>query len=76
MWVLMPVTIKDLFDQRPDHLRAVLDKLRLAVVCWDSFRIQLKALEDAADHTSAAGQTLQRLLGGFRTQIEAHQHTT
>ena len=70
----LPAKIQELFAQRPDHLKAILDKLRLAVVSWDSFRVQLKELEDTADHSSAAGQTLQRLLSGFRAQIEVHQH--
>jgi hypothetical protein len=71
-----PKKIRELFEQRPDHLNAMLDKLRLAVVSRENFSAQLRELEDAADQSNAAGQTLQRLPAGFRAQFQSHQHTT
>jgi hypothetical protein len=71
----IPARIRELFEQRPDQLNAMLDKLRLAVISWETFDARLRELEDAADRTNAPGQTLQRLLAGFRAQIQAHQST-
>jgi hypothetical protein len=71
----LPKKIQTLFEQKPAEAADVLKRLGVAVVSWGSFRDQIQAIEKECDSSDAGGQTLQRLLAGFRAQIEEHENT-
>jgi hypothetical protein len=71
----LPKKIQSLFQDRPDQVRAVLQRLRLAVITLTDFRERLSEIEKELDLKQAGDQTLQRLLAGFRDQLERHQKT-
>jgi len=71
----LPKKIQTLFEQNPDKVTAVLERLRLAVIPWGSFRDQIEAIEKELNGSGAGDQTLQRLLAGLRAQIDGHDNT-
>ena len=71
----LPKKIQALFRTRPDQVRYVLQRLRLAVISWTQFFAELSEIEKGLDPKQPGDQTLQRLLAGFRDQLERHQKT-
>jgi hypothetical protein len=70
----LPKKIRNLFKQKPDHVASVLNRLRLAVVSWTSFRDEIKVFEQGLG-SGAGDQTLKRLLSGLYAQINGHDNT-
>jgi hypothetical protein len=70
----LPKRIRNLFDEYPEKIRSVLERLKLSVVSWTAFRDEIKRIE-SEECPGPCGQTLARLLAGLRAQIEAHQGT-
>jgi hypothetical protein len=66
--------IQNLFKQKPDQVASVLNRLRLAVVSWTSFRDEIKVFEHGLG-SGAGDQTLKRLLSGLYAQITGHDNT-
>lgn len=66
----LPKRIQDGFDKKPEDIRSVLDRLVLEVTSWQSLSVRISALESHLSPKLAGDQTLGRLLGGFRQQIE------
>jgi hypothetical protein len=71
----LPKKIQALFDAQPDQVRSVLQRIRLGVISWTNFAAQISAIERELDPNQPGDQTLQRLLAGFRDQLERHQKT-
>jgi hypothetical protein len=68
-------TINKLFEDKRQHMASVLDRLKLTVISWTTFRDALADIENELDCSTRGDQTLYRLLAGLRAQINAHQHT-
>jgi len=71
----LPKTLRLLFEDKRPAVVNVLDRLRLSAISWTSFRGKINAIESELDATHQGDQTLQRLLSGFRTQLEEHRGT-
>jgi hypothetical protein len=71
----LPKKIQALFDTRPDQVRSVLQRLRLGVISWTQIAAEISEMEKELDPKQAGDQTLQRLLAGFRDQLERHHKT-
>jgi hypothetical protein len=71
----LPKKIYTLFETHPDQVRSVLQRIRLGVISWTNFAAQIIEIEQGLDPNRPGDQTLQRLLAGFRDQLERHQKT-
>ena len=71
----LPKKIQTLFETHPDQVRSVLRRIRLGVISWTNFAAQITEIERELDPNRPGDQTLQRLLAGFRDQLERHQKT-
>lgn len=69
----LPTRIKKLFDEKAEHVAAVLSRVNLSAVSWLELRDEIVRVE--AENSEPKDQTLLRLLAGLRAQIEAHQGT-
>jgi hypothetical protein len=71
----LPKKIQNLFEQQPDQVASVLERLRLAVISWRAFREEIATIENELSGSEPGNQTLQRLLAGLHAQIDAHDKT-
>ena len=71
----LPDAIGRLFDHHKDHVVAVLEKLKLQVISWATFREEIGKIQNELDGTRLGDQTLNRLLAGLGAQIDAHEGT-
>lgn len=70
----MPDRVRALFASSPDEVRGALERMKLAAVSWSWLVSEIAAVEVSLDPARAGDQTLQRLLTGFRKQIETHDN--
>ena len=71
----LPEKIAALFEAKPEAVRAIASKLRLAVITWTEFQDSLKGYANGLNSAGAGEQTLRRLLDGLYVQINAHGAT-
>lgn len=61
--------------ESPEDFRDILRRVRCGVLSWTELAERLSGVIDRTDRTSPEGQTLVRLLDGFRQQIVGHGGT-
>lgn len=67
--------IREIIEKHAYHFHSLLEGLKLAVVTWSTLREELLEIESYLDPSQLGEQTLQRLIVGFRSQIEEHDGT-
>lgn len=72
---LTNIRIRKIFEEKKEHVAVVLKNLKLAVFTWTDFREAIIKIEQELYCSKLGGQTLYRLLSGFRAQLEAHEKT-
>lgn len=68
----LPRRITELLTGNPGELRSISERLRMNVVSWSWLVHELGRIEQGLNPSFAGDQALQRLLSGFRRQIEGH----
>jgi len=71
----LPPRVRQLFESESGSIRGEIERLRLAAISWKWLRDEIISIESELDCSIRGDQTLQRLLGGLRSQIEEHENT-
>jgi len=71
----LPKSIERLFDQEPEAVNSVIDRLQLQAISWSDLYVKLDRILGSLVQKDPGQQTLYRLIKGFLSQLQKHRET-
>ncbi len=71
----LPPRINTLFEDHPDRLASVLERLIIKIISWQEHIEAVSGLRESLDAKDRGEQTLRRLLDGYYSQLIEHKKT-